>query len=140
SERDLRTAESALLSSKAKLRSKLGRADADPKFDVVSVPNVPAIEILSADAAYQLALQNRPDVQSLRMKMSQAQANVELERRKAYQKVAPLFDRPFAVRARHWPGLVTSSFAAIAHPADFARQADTPRRPRESRWPARSER
>jgi cobalt-zinc-cadmium efflux system outer membrane protein len=85
-----REAETALVSSKAKLRALLGRTDADPKFDVDGTLDSPLDAAFpTPDEGYELAVQNRPDLQSLRWKAVQSRASVRAEERKAYPDVAP---------------------------------------------------
>jgi cobalt-zinc-cadmium efflux system outer membrane protein len=88
----LREAELALATAKAKLRAVMGRADADVAFDVAGSLDDPlAVESPPADDAFATALRNRPDLHSLRWKVSQANADVVVERRKAYPAVTPQF-------------------------------------------------
>lgn len=86
----LRQAELGLVRATAHLRSLLGRADADPEFAVNGSLDVQQyVEPLQVEDAFQLALQNRPDLFSLRWRVAQASANVDLQRRAAYPEVAP---------------------------------------------------
>src|SRR5262245_34562675 len=88
----LRDAETTLVTAKAKLRAMIGRADADPAFDVDGSLDAPLNVILPAtDEGFDLALRNRPDIQAYRWKSTQARANVVTEYRKAYPDVAPMF-------------------------------------------------
>jgi cobalt-zinc-cadmium efflux system outer membrane protein len=90
SEQVLREAENTLVGATARLRALMGRADADPTFDVAgSLDDQPAVEPLPVGEAFAIAQQNRPDIHALRWKLAQAQANLESERRKAYPSVAP---------------------------------------------------
>ncbi|MBX7104050.1 MAG: TolC family protein [Gemmataceae bacterium] len=91
SRRVLRDSEAALVSARARLRSKLGRCDSDAAFDVAGTPDIaePA-EPLSVDQAMAVACENRPDLHAVRWKLAQARADVETERRKAYPRVSPL--------------------------------------------------
>jgi cobalt-zinc-cadmium efflux system outer membrane protein len=86
----LREAELTLATAKAKLRAVMGRSDADPAFDVAGSLDAPlTVEAPPADDAYALALQNRPDLRSLRWKLSQANADIVVAERKKYPPVAP---------------------------------------------------
>jgi len=88
----LRDAETTLVTAKAKLRAMIGRADADPAFDVDGSLDAPLNVILPAkEEGFDLALRNRPDIQAYRWKSTQARASVVTEYRKAYPDVAPMF-------------------------------------------------
>ncbi len=91
SQQELREAEWNLAAAKAKLRALIGRADSDPNFDVSGNLDVPLNgEPPSADAAYELAQENRPDINSLRLRVSKAQADVVVARRNAFPQVTPM--------------------------------------------------
>jgi cobalt-zinc-cadmium efflux system outer membrane protein len=91
SEQDLREAETALVTAKAKLRSFMGRTDLDPSFDVSGTLDVPKrAETPSAEEAFGLAQANRPDIQSLRWRISKARADVVVEDRKSYPQITPM--------------------------------------------------
>jgi len=114
SQQGLREAESNLVAAKAKLRDLMGRADADPNFDVAGSLDTPLDgEPPSADAAFELAQQNRPDIASLRLQVSKAQADVVVERRKAFPQVTPMLGwsrqyQTVALRAPDADSLTTS--------------------------------
>src|SRR5262249_17497421 len=77
SQQTLREAQSALANAKARLRARLGRTDVDPDFDItgrldVALPGEPP----PAENAFVLALQNRPDIQSLRWQVTRAESNI----------------------------------------------------------------
>ncbi len=92
SQQDLREADSALAVAKARLRAQFGRSDADPSFDVGGNLDAPlTAEPLPIEEAFALAQQNRPDIQSLRIQVSKAQADTVVERRKAFPQVTPQF-------------------------------------------------
>ncbi len=92
SQQDLREADLALAVAKAKLRAQFGRRDADPTFDVAGNLDAPlTAEPLAVEDAYALAKQNRPDIQSLRVQVSKAEANMVVEQRKAYPQLTPQF-------------------------------------------------
>jgi outer membrane protein, heavy metal efflux system len=91
-QRNLRDAAGAVIASKAKLRSLLGRSDADPMFDVAANLETPLTgSPMPVEEAMNQALSARPDLQSLNCKLAQTQASIESERRKAYPSVAPAF-------------------------------------------------
>ena len=92
SQQDLREADSALAVAKAKLRAQFGRADADPSFDVAGNLDAPlTAEPLPTEEAFVLAQENRPDIQSLRVQVSKAQADTVVEDRKAFPQITPQF-------------------------------------------------
>ena len=92
SQQDLREAESALAIAKAKLRAQFGRTDRDPTFDVDGNLDTPlTAEPLPADEAFAIAQQNRPDIRSLRVQVSKAEADTVVERRKAFPQITPQF-------------------------------------------------
>jgi cobalt-zinc-cadmium efflux system outer membrane protein len=102
SQQALREAQAALAVAKAKLRALLGRADADPSFDVIGDLDAPLVaEPLPVEEALALAQQNRPDIQSLRWQLSKAQADMEVERRKAFPLITPMagYTRQFQTQA-----------------------------------------
>jgi cobalt-zinc-cadmium efflux system outer membrane protein len=87
-----REAETTLVTARARLRAMIGRSDADPAFDVAGSLDLPlAASLPEPEEGFALAVQNRPDLQALRWKGAQARANVEVETRKAYPDVAPMF-------------------------------------------------
>jgi outer membrane protein, heavy metal efflux system len=88
----LREAESALVAAKAKLRAFLGRTDGDPAFDVAGSLDAPlTAKPLPIEEAFQLAVQNRPDIQSLRWKIAQARADIKVQHTKAFPDLTPTF-------------------------------------------------
>ncbi len=92
SEQSLRDAENALIAANAKLRVLLGRDDTDPAFEVVgTLEAANLIEPLPVEEGIELADQNRPDLEAARWKIAQADANIDLERRKAFPTVVPAF-------------------------------------------------
>ncbi len=85
-------AQSSLAAAKARLRALLGRTDSDPAFDVAGSLDVPlTAEPLPADEAFKLAVENRPDVQSLRLKVAQADAEVKVQHTRAFPELTPSF-------------------------------------------------
>ena len=90
SQRELRDADVALVTARAKLRALLGRCDADPGFDVATTLDVPlTAEPPPVEEAFRLAVQNRPDLVALALEASQAEADVEVGARKARPEVKP---------------------------------------------------
>ena len=90
--RELRDAESAIVMAKAKLRALLGGANADPGFDVAGTLDGPlTAEPLGVEESFSMAVENRPDVLSLRRKVAKAEADVVVERRNALPDVKPSF-------------------------------------------------
>ncbi len=86
--RELRDAESANVTSRAKLRALIGGAGGDPGFDVAGSLDGPlTAEPLGVEEAYAIAKQNRPDLLALRRKVAQAQADVVVEDRNALPEV-----------------------------------------------------
>ncbi|HJZ55684.1 MAG TPA: TolC family protein [Gemmataceae bacterium] len=106
SEQILRDTQKTLVAATATLRSLLGRADDDPAFDLAGTldTEIPG-ELLSADAAFSVALDNRPDLNALRWKVQQAQAGVESERRKAFPTLTPAvgYTRQYQTKAIGFP-------------------------------------
>lgn len=106
SQQSLREAEAAVVAAKARLQALLGRTDPDPTFDVNGALDAPVAAVpWSVEEAFSLALQNRPDLDALRWKVSQAQANVDVERRKAFPQVTPTFGytRQYQTKAIGFP-------------------------------------
>ena len=90
SEQSVRDAESTVAVAKAKLRSLLGRSDADPAFDVVADIDAPlARERMPLEQAFTLATENRPDIQSLQTQVAKADADIVVENRKRFPEVSP---------------------------------------------------
>jgi cobalt-zinc-cadmium efflux system outer membrane protein len=61
--------------------------------------------LIPAEEAYTQALENRPDLQALRWRVSQAQADMTLEHRKAFPQVTPAvgYTRQYQQRAIGFP-------------------------------------
>lgn len=113
SEQAQRDARNTLIAATATLRALLGRADDDPAFDVAGsldgeVESVP----LTVDAAFTVALEHRPDLNALRWKVHQAQADTEVERRKAFPEVTPVvgYTRQFQRKAIGFPDASSFGF------------------------------
>jgi cobalt-zinc-cadmium efflux system outer membrane protein len=110
-----REAETALVTAKANLRAMMGRTEADPAFTVEGALDAPLEAALPpADEGFALAVEGRPDLRALRWKVSQAQANIEAERRNAYPSVSPMlgYTRQFQQKAIGFPD--ASSWDAAA--------------------------
>ena len=87
SRRMLRDAELAVVNATAKFRALLGRADAEPEIDASgSLDLPPAAELFPLHEAYELSVQNRPDLQALRVRFQQAGSS-QRRARKAYRIV-----------------------------------------------------
>lgn len=86
--RELRDSESAVVTSKAKLRALIGGAEADPTFDVAGTLDGPLTAVpLAVEEAFALADENRPDLLALRRKIAKAQADTVVEHRNAFPEV-----------------------------------------------------
>jgi cobalt-zinc-cadmium efflux system outer membrane protein len=117
SERDLREAQTALVIAKAKLRSFMGRIDPDPTFDVSGTLDVPEhAETPSSEDAFAMAQANRPDIQSLRWRVSKARADVVVEDRKGYSQITPMagYTRQFQTEALGVPDADSLDFTVTA--------------------------
>ena len=70
----------------------LGRADADPDFDVQGSLDEPlAATLPPPDEGFEMAVRNRPDIESDRRKIAQATADMTAQRKAAYPPVSPMF-------------------------------------------------
>ena len=90
SKRALRDTELLLVTAQARLRAVMGLENSDASFDVDG--NLQAklsAEPISATEAYQVAVDNRPDLESDRLRIAEAIAQVTAENRKAYPDVTP---------------------------------------------------
>jgi cobalt-zinc-cadmium efflux system outer membrane protein len=133
SRQTLREAELTLATAKAKLRAVMGRADADPAFDVAgSLDAPPTVEAPPAEDAFAAAMQNRPDLQSLRWKLSQANADITVAERKKYPAVAPQFGftRQYQEKAIGFPDASSWSAAITADLPFFDRHQGDRRKAR----------
>jgi cobalt-zinc-cadmium efflux system outer membrane protein len=90
SQREVRNREKTVAAAKSSLRALIGGRDADPDFrvdgslDVQKPTQPPAAEEMLA-----LAVQNRPDMESLRRQQAKAAADVRVEQTKACPTVTP---------------------------------------------------
>jgi cobalt-zinc-cadmium efflux system outer membrane protein len=101
-----RDAETVLIRARAQLQAIMGRKSTDPAFDVADVLEVPLDAVLPPpEGALALAVENRPDLQSLRWKVAQARASVTAEERKACPTVAPMlgYTRQYQHKAIGFP-------------------------------------
>jgi cobalt-zinc-cadmium efflux system outer membrane protein len=90
SEQAVREAEAAVVVAKGKLRSLFGRTAPDPDFDVVGDLDAPlTAEPIDLEKAYALAQENRPDIQSLRLQVDKAKADIVVEERKKWPQITP---------------------------------------------------
>ncbi|VTS01816.1 outer membrane protein : Outer membrane efflux protein OS=Isosphaera pallida (strain ATCC 43644 / DSM 9630 / IS1B) GN=Isop_0341 PE=4 SV=1: OEP: OEP [Gemmata massiliana] len=113
SEQAFRDGRNALVAATATLRSLMGRADDDPTFEVAGTLDGEFESVsLSVDSAFTTALENRPDLQALRWKVHQAQADTVVERRKAYPDVTPVvgYTRQFQRKAIGFPDASSFGF------------------------------
>jgi cobalt-zinc-cadmium efflux system outer membrane protein len=106
SRQTLRDTQNGLVANKAKLRAMIGRCDADPDFDVSgSLEDTLAAEPPPPEEGFNLALENRPDLQAIRWRSARARANVLVEDRNAYPAVTPMFGytRQYQTKAIGFP-------------------------------------
>jgi cobalt-zinc-cadmium efflux system outer membrane protein len=90
SEQTLREAETTLAVAIANLRSRLGRRDPDPTFDISGNLDAPlSTQPGPVEQALALAEQNRPDIASLRLQVDKATKDIHSEKTKAYPQVTP---------------------------------------------------
>jgi cobalt-zinc-cadmium efflux system outer membrane protein len=90
SEQAVREAEAAIIVSKGKLRALFGRTAPDPDFDVIGDLDAPlTAEPMELEQAYALAQENRPDIQSLRVQVDKARADIVVEERKKWPQITP---------------------------------------------------
>jgi cobalt-zinc-cadmium efflux system outer membrane protein len=88
SDQSLREAVSLAAQNRSKLRAFLGRTNSDPAFDIIGSLDLPTLKPnMTADEAFAIAQENRPDIASLRWKIEKAQADTVVEHRKAFPEV-----------------------------------------------------
>jgi cobalt-zinc-cadmium efflux system outer membrane protein len=110
SEQTLREAETTWQVAKANLRSRLGRRDADPNFDVAGSLDAPlTAQPQPVEDAMAAAEQNRSDIISLRLQIEKATKDIETERTKGYPQVTPQFGytRQFQKKVQGFPDFDT---------------------------------
>lgn len=114
SQQTLREVEAAVAVKKANLRALLGRSDADPVFDVDgTLDTALTAEPLPVEEAFTVAQQNRPDIQSMRLQIAKSQADILVERRKAFPEVTPQlgYTRQYQAKAIGFPDADSYSLA-----------------------------
>ncbi|MGE3806864.1 MAG: TolC family protein, partial [Gemmataceae bacterium] len=91
-EQDLRLAHAAHVSAKARLRVFLGEIGGPEEVGALGdLPDPTSPAPPRARELFDLARQNRPDITSLELKVTQAQARVRSQNKQAYPQVAPQF-------------------------------------------------
>jgi cobalt-zinc-cadmium efflux system outer membrane protein len=116
-EQALREAEKNRVAAAVRLRAVLGRSEADPAFEVAGdIREVPIPKLPSAEEAYALAVEERPDLAALRLRVQQAEANQLVEQRKAWPDVTPFlgYTRQFQRRAMAMPDASSFGFGLEA--------------------------
>jgi cobalt-zinc-cadmium efflux system outer membrane protein len=125
SRRTLREADGTLIAAHAKLRGLLGGTETYPPIDPVGTLEGGSLQVpqISVDEAYTVALGNRPDLQSLRSKIAQGLASMELERTKAWPDVAPQigYTHQFQRQAIGFPDANAYGFGVVITPHIFDR-------------------
>lgn len=102
----VRDVETALVAAKARLRALIGRSDRDLDFDIAgTLDALLTTNTLGAAEAFDLAVDNRPDVKAIRARMIQTEANVIVEDRKKYPELIPMlgWTRQYQVAAMGQP-------------------------------------
>lgn len=110
-EREARDAENARVAAFADLRAVMGMGGGPeefPEFRLAETPEdleIPRIELPPVERSFAMAMENRPDVAAARRRLEWAEADVEVERRRAYPEVAPMigYTRQFQERAIGFP-------------------------------------
>lgn len=105
SRRELRARETALAASLSRLKAALGLADSRPLVIRGTLDVVNPIKPIAMESAQAVALENRQDIQSLRLKVEQTAAVVTNEERKTYPQIAPAigYTRQFQEKAIGYP-------------------------------------
>lgn len=102
----VRDVETALVAAKARLRALIGRSDRDLDFDIAGTLDALLTTNTPGSAeAFDLAVDNRPDVKAIRARMIQTEANVIVEDRKKYPELIPMlgWTRQYQVAAMGQP-------------------------------------
>ena len=102
----VRDVETALVAAKARLRALIGRSDRDLDFDIAgTLDALLTTNTLGAAEAFDLAVDNRPDVKAIKARMIQTEANVIVEDRKKYPELIPMlgWTRQYQVAAMGQP-------------------------------------
>lgn len=106
SRRTQREAEAAVATARASLQAFLGQTHATSLIDVAgSLDATPTGEVLPADASFAVAEQGRPDIQALRDRVAQADADVLNQHRRAFPEVTPnlWYTRQYQVKSMGVP-------------------------------------
>lgn len=102
----VRDVETDLVAAKARLRALIGRSDRDLDFDIAgTLDALLTTNTLGAAEAFDLAVDNRPDVKAIRARMLHTEANVIVEDRKKYPELIPMlgWTRQYQVAAMGQP-------------------------------------
>lgn len=102
----VRDVETALVAAKAQLRALIGRSDRDLDFDIAgTLDALLTTNTPGAAEAFDLAVDNRPDVKAIKARMIQTEANVIVEDRKKYPELIPMlgWTRQYQVAAMGQP-------------------------------------
>ena len=102
----VRDVETALVAAKARFRALIGRSDRDLDFDIAgTLDALLTTNTPGAAEAFDLAVDNRPDVKAIKARMIQTEANVIVEDRKKYPELIPMlgWTRQYQVAAMGQP-------------------------------------
>ena len=117
-EQNRREAEKNRLIAAAQLRIVLGRSEADALFDVAGdIRDVPCPELPSLEEAYALAVEERPDLAALRLRLQQSEANQRVEQSKARPNITPFlgYTRQFQQKSMAMPDASSFGFGMETH-------------------------
>lgn len=106
SQQEMRDAQRDLVSAQAALMEVMGIQSSSWNYEVLGELTAPLDQLPpSPFEAFQLAQQYRPDIEGMRWRVSEASANVEVERLEAYPEVVPMlgYTRQFQRRAIGFP-------------------------------------
>lgn len=98
----------------ARLHALVGHCTAAPSFRVTGVLGVShVVEPPSLEQALQLALETRPDLESLRQQIARAEADIRVEKTQAYPAVKPTigYSRQFQQKVIGFPDANSYTFA-----------------------------
>ncbi len=115
-EQALRDAENVFVGADARLQALLGKADPDPSFAVAgNLENQQFADPMPVEVAFEIAKNNRPDMNAMFLKIQQAQADTLVERRKAFPQVAPMVGvtRQFQQQAIGFPDASSFGFGVV---------------------------
>jgi cobalt-zinc-cadmium efflux system outer membrane protein len=102
SRRTLRETELMLVVAQSHLRAMMGHENSDAAFDVEGdLRTHLSAEPIGVEQAFQLAVENRPDIESNRLRITEALTRVDVENRKAYPDLIPQigYTRQFQTQA-----------------------------------------